>query len=847
MAQVRKRRRRSRIATTLRWIGWGVAAILVLVVGVLLGYRVVTLPQHAGSVELSGLKAPVQVLRDRHGVVHIRAEHDLDAFFALGHAHAQDRLWQLEMNRRIVAGRLAEVLGPAALTTDRVLRVLGVRQQAAQVLEALDPLTRSVLQAYVDGINAGVEQALEKPWKLSPEFLILGVRPGRWEPVDAIGWATMMAWDLSANLNTELLRAALWPKLGSQRLGQLMDTDPAIELPDRDAVYAQNWSVARADAPGGPAGAAAAALGAALHATLQAAFPSAGNEGIGSNNWVLDASHTLTGGALLANDPHLALGAPALWYLAHLSAPGLEVIGATLPGLPYVVLGRTERTAWGFTNTSPDSQDLYLERVDPADATRYRTPEGWASFETRNETIAVRGQRDVSLTVRSTRHGPVLSDVLPPAQQALAAAGQDKGYVLALRWSALDPGDRTISAGIGINRAQDWAAFDAALRDFHSPQQNIVFADREGTIAMVAPGRVPVRKPGNALSGIAPAPGWDARYDWDGYLAWEQLPRVVRPANGVIVTANQKVLGADPQSFIGAEFSQPHRYDRIQKLLAAKPRHDLASFAAIQADLASGTVAELLPVLIDTPPRSALGHRAMEMLRAWQAEGERGAPWMDPARAEPLIAIAWIDRLRSAMFADEVGEQVFAQLDAQRSRYRAQLRALTLPEEAHWCDDVRTPAVETCAQLAVDSLEATLVELQGRFGDDPARWRWGEAHVAVSEHRPFGKHPLLSRVFDLRVPTGGDAASVNAGKHNPWDTVAPFANRWGPSLRALYDLVEPDRSLFMISSGQSGHVLSPQYRDLALPWAAGEYLPMVSSRAAVDRATVERLELRPRR
>ena len=844
---VKTRGSRSRLVTTLRWTGLLVGAVVLLAVAALAGYRAVTLPDRSGSIELAGLRAPVEVLRDRHGVAHIRAANELDAFFALGHAHATDRLWQLEMNRRIVAGRLAEVLGPAALTTDRVLRVLGVRHQAAEVWAELDPATREILQAYVDGINAGADEASARPWKLSPEFLILGVRPGKWEPVDAIGWATMMAWDLSANLNTELLRAALWPRLGTERLSWLLDTDPVLALPDRDNVYADPVRLASGGQPAGNPLAAAAALGGPLHAMLQAAFPSAGNDGIGSNNWVIDASRSLTGGALLANDPHLALGAPALWYLAHLSAPGLEVIGATLPGLPYVVLGRTERTAWGFTNTSPDSQDLYLERLDPADAKRYRTPEGWAAFETRSETIAVRGQGDVQLTVRSTRHGPVISDALPTARQALTAAGQDAGYVLALRWTALEPGDRTIRAGIGMNRASDWAGFEAALRDFHAPQQNIVFADRAGTVAMIAPGRVPVRKPGNLLHGLAPAPGWDARYDWDGYLAWEQLPRVVQPANGVIVTANQRMIGVDPRAFIGAEFSRPERYDRIQKLLAAKPRHDLASFAAIQADVSSGTVAEILPLLLKTEGRSALGRRAMTMLRAWAAGGERSANWMGPDRPEPLIALAWIDRLRQAMFVDEVGSDLFAQLDTQRSRYTAQLRALTRAEDSLWCDDVRTPALESCAELAATTLESTLAELVGRYGEDPAAWRWGKAHEAISEHRPFGKQPFLARVFDLRVPAGGDAATVNAGRHNPWDETAPFADRWGPSLRALYDLAEPDRSKFMISSGQSGHVLSPQYGDLALPWSRNEYLPMVSSPAAVERAAVERLELRPRR
>jgi len=322
----------------LRRLGWAVVLLAVLLLGGLVAWRFAGMPQSTGTLAVAGPAAAIRVVREANGIPHVFAASERDAHFAIGLLHAQDRLWQLEMNRRIVAGRLAEVLGPAALDTDRFLRVLGVRRNAERVLAGLDVRTRASLQAYADGVNAGIALTRAQPWKLSPEFLILGVRPEPWTPVDSIGWSTMMAWDLSGNHATELLRFALSQRLSAQQMAQLMETDPPLALPDLGALYA--------------------GLDTAPALALLERLPPGNIDGVGSNNWVLDGRRTVSGKPLLANDPHLGLSAPALWYFAHLSAPGMDVIGATLPGLPAVVLGRNQRIAWGFTNTAPDSQDL---------------------------------------------------------------------------------------------------------------------------------------------------------------------------------------------------------------------------------------------------------------------------------------------------------------------------------------------------------------------------------------------------------------------------------------------------------------------------------------------------------
>jgi len=804
----------------LRWFAWSLLVLLGAAAAALGAYRFAGMPDTSGELRVAGAAAEIRIVRDAHGVPHVFAASERDAHFAIGLLHAQDRLWQLEMNRRIVAGRLAEALGPAALDTDRFLRTLGVRRNAERIAERLDAATRASLQAYADGVNAGIAIVRRQPWKLSPEFLLVGVRPELWTIADSIGWQTMMAWDLSGNHANELLRFALSQRLPSARIAQLLETDPPLRTADLGRLYQ--------------------GLDRGTVASLMHTMPPAGIDGIGSNNWVVDGRHSASGKPLLANDPHLGLASPALWYFAHLSAPGLDVIGATLPGLPAVVLGRNQRIAWGFTNTGPDTQDLFLEQVHPSDAGRYRTPDGWAAFAARDEVIRVKGRPEVRLTVRETRHGPVISDVHPGAAEGLRASGVGARHALAFQWTALGPDDTTVRAGLALNRAGSWEEFVAAMRDWTAPQQNMVYADVDGRIGFLAPGRVPRRKPGNDLHGLAPAPGWDPRYDWDGWVPFDGLPRAERPPGGMVVTANQNVVAPGSPHFLGAEWTLPYRHDRIRERLAARERHDVASFASIQSDVVSRSVLELMPALRGANPSTPAGRAALAMLRDWRGQ-------MAADAAEPLIATAWIDRLRRLVFEDEVGESLFPLLERQRVRNRTLLHALTRADQAHWCDDVRTPAVEACGPLVDRALDEAVRDLAARYGDDPAAWRWGRAHEAVSEHRPFSKVAALARIFEIRVPSPGDAQTVNVGRHNPWDAAEPFANRWAASLRAIYDLSNPDASRFIHSTGQSGHVLSPHYRDLADRWARVEYLPMVTDRARIEKDAYATLVVRPSR
>ncbi|WKB53520.1 penicillin acylase family protein [Eleftheria terrae] len=792
----------------MRRVLWAIVALVVLVIGGLWLYIHRALPQQEGVVAVprQALKAPVRITRDAHGIPTIEGETMADVMWGLGFVHAQDRLWQLELHRRIGAGRLAEAFGETALGTDIFLRSLGVRRVAQQQLQSVSGEGREALEAYAAGVNAYVSQHLKaRP----PEFLLLGLQPGRWEPADSLAWMTMMAWDLGANWNNELLRLRLALKLPLERINQLLPPYRGeAPLPTTD--YTELFRSLKVDA--------------GLGEQAQRFAPESGIEGVGSNNWVVAGSHTTSGRPLLANDPHLRLSAPALWYFARLQAPGWKVAGATMPGVPAVVLGQNEHIAWGYTNTGPDVQDLYLEQLHPDDPQQYLTPTGWARFDTHEEQIAVKGGMPRTITVRSSRHGPVISDA-PGAAEGLTGPPARPAFALAMRWTALDVPNTTFEAGLAMNRARTVDEFVAASARHLAPMQNMVVADVSGRIGMVAAGRVPVRGARHDLRGLVPAPGWDAKYDWTGYLDASLTPREFDPPRGWIATANQRIHPPDYPHFLTSEWTAPYRAERIEQLLGEPGRHDVDSMAALQADEVSLAARQLLPLLLQARSSHPLAARVRALLQRFDGR-------MAADRAEPLILWAWTRQATELMVADELGPALWTQYRT-RSFYDAVERML-LDRQAWWCDNKTTPAVETCQQLMDSALDRALDELQAAYGADPQRWQWGQAHQARSEHRPFSKVKSLARWFELRVPVGGDTHTVNAsrvGLREDELTGRFYLNEHGPSLRAIYDLGTPGQSRFMQSTGQSGLPFSRAYRSFLQPWAEGQYVPLWAAEA----------------
>ena len=785
-----------------RWFGWSVLGLLGLLLLTAAGgywWLLRSLPDVDGEVVVKGLEKPVTITRDRHGIPHIEAETFEDAVFAQGFVHAQDRLWQLEFQRRVGAGRLSEVVGEHGLPTDRFMRMLGLYRLAEASLDHLSADSIAWLEAYAAGVNAFLAQ---RTGPLPPEFLILGhadIEP--WTPADSVVWIKVMALDLSRNWRSELLRARLAKRLSNEQIADLWPSYPK-DAPITLAGLARSLDLE----------------------TLAAALPPGPQPGIGSNAWVVAGERSVTEKPLLANDPHLGLRAPGTWYLAHLKAPELELIGAGLPGVPGIVLGHNGEIAWGMTNTGPDTQDLFIERIDPDDATRYLTPDGSAAFETRDETIRVKDGEPMTLQVRTTRHGPVISDLVGGSEDIL-----DGGQVLALAWTALVEEDVSIQTLFDLTKVRDWQSFLLAVSDSVAPQQNVFYGDQSGHIGFVAPGKVPVRRQGD---GLWPAPGWNGDFDWIDAIPFDALPNESDPKAGMLLNGNNRIVPEDYPHLITAIWEPPYRARRMESLLL-DGRHDLESFGSIQLDQFSLLADDLLPLMLEMAPADDVTSSAMQDLAAWDRIMRADA-------FEPLIFAAWYRQFSRLAYADELGPLFLSYWNI-----RPQFIELILKEKPAWCDDQTTDQVESCGDILARALARALDGLEERYGADRSAWRWGEAHKARMRHPIFDGLPVLQDMFNIILPTGGDSVTVNVGHYVLGNDRDPFASIQAASYRAVYDLFDLDRSRFIAATGQSGNPLSPHYRDLSALWAAGETVRMERDPEAYLQSPSGRLTLKP--
>ncbi len=766
-------------------------------------------PLSTGEIRVAGLSADVEITRNEIGVPHIRAVTFDDALFGLGYAHAEDRLWQMEMNRRIGAGRLSEIFGPETLDKDKFLRTLGVYRVAERSFANLTDRAQAAFRSYALGVNAFFET---RRGFLPLEFLLLGHEPEPWQVEDSLVWLKMMAWDLGGNWEKEWLRYRLMQRLSPAQVEEFLPPHPGDErpaLPDFRSLYAE-----------------AGFDGERLLAMAPAVLP----DGAGSNNWVVSGEHTTSGKPLLANDPHLGLQAPAVWYYARLTTPDLDVVGATLPGVPGIYLGHNGRIAWGFTNTGPDVQDLYIEKIVAGEPDRYLAPDGPRPFTVRQERIFIKDDDPVTLMVRTSRHGPILSDVLGSARTELP---QD--YALALAWTALREDDLTAQAVFGIMAAKDWAQFKEALRSFHTPQQSIVYADVEGNIGFYAAGRIPLRKGDNDAMGLLPVPGWGSKYDWDGFVPFEELPQSFNPESGFVVTANQKIVPDDYPHHLTYDWTLPYRARRLEALITGYESHSLETFKEMQGDVLSLVATELLPLMANIEPSGELGKQALDLLNVWDRR-------MEGDRPEPLIFYGWMRDLTRLVYADELGP-LFQKNWKPRPLFMKHVLSNS-GGQAVWCNNTTTSETETCRQLLELALDLALADLADRYGDDPRDWRWAEAHYAHSEHRPFTRDARLSWLFDIKVESPGGPYTLNVGRPEFADEDEPFASHHAASLRAIYDLGDLDRSVFVQTTGQSGNPLSANYDSLAWPWSERRYAPL-STRVGPKAARAnDRLELK---
>lgn len=801
-------------------------------------------PDTSGTVQIAGIKGDVKVLRDDLGIPQIYADTPEDLFLAQGYVHAQDRFYEMDFRRHVTAGRLAELVGDAALETDKYVRTLGWRRVAQQELALLDDETLSLLRAYARGVNAYIENRSAS--KLSLEYSVLALTgpdytPEPWTMVDSLAWIKAMAWDLRSNMDDEIDRVLATQKLSISDVEELYPAYPkghATIVGDEGTVVGDQFAARGAATPTDASLARAAVASLSKARSGAEALPAllGIGDGIGSNSWVVDGSHSTTGKPILANDPHLAPSMPGIWYQVGLhcrtvsKACPYDVSGFSFSGLPGVVAGHNAKIAWGVTTMYADVADLYLERVvgDTYEFNGKQIP-----LETRKETFKVAGGDTETITVRSTRHGPLLSDLdddIDDVGTSLQRTTEQGTYEVALRWTALDPSP-TIKAVFALGKAQNWEQFRAAAKLFTVPSQNLVYADVDGNIGYQSPGTIPIRKKGD---GRWPVPGWDSSYGWNGSIPFDSLPRLYNPDEGFIVTANNKVIGDQYPAVLGADTAAGYRSERIRELIEAKDKLSVQDMSDIQNDTYSALAARLVPALLDVRLESKYYREGPQTLKDWdfKQDADSSAAAYFNAVWSNLLADTFRDQLPKAVWPSG-GERWFSVVDA------------ILDEPASpWWDDVTTPERETRDDVLARAMREARDELTRFQSRTPEKWRWGAMHTLSLVNPTLGDSGVgaVNWLFN-RGPyrIGGGSGIVNA---TSWDATEGYEITSAPSMRMIVDLADLDRSRWIQLTGNSGHAFHDNYLDQQKLWAKGETAPWPFGQKAVEKAAKRELTLK---
>jgi penicillin amidase len=761
-----------------------------------------SLPAADGRTIRAGVLQPVEITRDDKGVVIINAKTDHDAFFAMGFAHAQDRLWQLELERRIAGGRLSEIFGRTAASQDAWMRTLGLYDSAKLSWPKLSLDAQASLTAYGAGINAWLNQNPTLP----PEFLAFGLQPALWREVDSLAWAKVFALNLSNNM---------WNEMSNLTASQYLSKGQMVDL----LGYSQSDLSSIAKPTNMAIGTTFADLF-ALQKSLESEI-GIGGRYVGSNAWAVSGKLMQDGRAALANDTHLRLQIPSPWYVARLKGGRLDVSGMTLVGLPVVIFGENGEIAWGGTSMTADVQDLYIEQPNPEDLTQYKHDRGWVDFQTHSETINIKADFPASLRatveplkiqVRKTLHGPIVSDVVGAFDQPVA-----------LRWTALDPDDISYESFFRVNYAHDWSSFKDAFKTYVAPALNLLYVDKSNNIGSIGIGRIPIRAKGQ---GRLPVAGWTNEYAWNGYIPFKDWPQRFNPDKGYIVSANDKLVDSDYPYFISADWAPPNRARRIKQLLQDKISNGeliaIDYVERMQGDTVDLSVRGLLEYLKQVSPDGPEQQRALNYLSAWEG---------DMARDSQAAAIffVWIGHLREELFSSAL--QVYWNKQRQSDEitkivsstsYDQILNALTA-RSSNWCGSETSADGRPCGSLLSHSLNMTIKELKKLRGSNMDSWRWGDIHQTLYEHRPFSGISSLAPIFERRIPSGGSPDTINVA-NAVYDESVGYEQTFGAGFRQIIQMKEASvHHIYMNSTGQSGNVLGKHYDDMVKPFRAVQY------------------------
>ena len=796
--------------------------------------------------ENAGLDGPVDIYRDANGIPHIYAETAHDLFLAQGYVHAQDRFWQMDFQRAVGHGRLAQIFGDSQVETDKFLRTLGWSRIVDEEFASMPPEAQALLTAYAAGVNAYLEE--RTPLRLSLEYSVLKLtngsyKPLPWEPADTLVWAKAMAWDLRSNMDTEIARAVISHEVGADRVDDLFPVYPA----DRPVTVPGHGGTTAA-AVGQDAMVAASELLGTVADRVGLLDDLLGISGadIGSNNWVLSGDLTDTGKPILANDPHLGIQMPSIWYEngLHCAPRGpdcdLEVAGFSLLGVPAVVLGHNDRIAWGVTNLAADVQDLYIEKLNPDNPNQYEVNGQWVDMDVYTETLIIAGGKKTDFEVRVTRHGPIISDSYGApldelAEQTDLALPED--YAVSLQWTALQP-SRLVEAIMGINQAANWQQFRQALSKWDVPSQNFVYADVDGNIGYQMPGRIPIRADGD---GRLPVPGWTNQYEWTGFIPFEELPNRYNPPEGFIVTANNAVVDGSYPYHLAREWSYGTRAQRIIDLIeGAEEPISVAMIEDMQRDNRNLMAEEIIPYLTALDSSVPEVVKAQELLAAWGTQPEPFQQGIDSSHGA-LFAAVW-RHLLATTYHDDLPEDYWP---VGRDRMFEAIR-LILPDQTNeWWDNQATSNVETRDTVLETAMQAAWNEMVAELGDNPDDWRWGELHTASFRNATFGESGIapIEWIFNRgRFETSGGGDIVNA---TTWNAAEGYEVIALPSMRMIVDLDDFARSRALHTTGQSGHAFHKHYIDMADLWVANDTQPLLWDRASIEADAEGHLRLLP--
>jgi len=801
------------MAILFRWsLRLALAMIGLLIAGVFLIYYLASqsLPEYEKTVGLPGVIEPTEIIRDTFNVPHIVAARDEDVFFGLGYAHAQDRLWQIMLMRRTAQGRLSEIFGAETLQTDKLLRRLDLYSLAQTSVAAQSSDARRALKAYAEGVNARIyEINRDALGRGAPEMFIFPTDVSPWRPADSLAILKLMSVQLSGHLANEVLRAKTSLKLNNaDRLSDIMPDAPGQVIADLEQYSAVIPALG----------------GTALTAQSQtwddlSPFPSVKMAGA-SNVFAAAPFRAAAGGTLLANDPHLGLTAPTIWYLAHLELSSGGVIGATIPGIPIVLSGRSAMLGWGLTSSYLDDQDLLIEELDPERPEYYRAPEGYKKFLSRETIINIKDHPPVTITLRWSDNGPIL-----PGTHYGIAEITPKGHVAALSWTALGGADPSFTAGFNLMGAQNVSQALALLENYQSPSENIILADSD-QIVMKTIGLMPLRAASHQTQGRMPSLGWRTENRWQGQIEYARNPEFTNPAGGILGNTNNKVSSGEFPEHMSFDWGDSQRIQRWKRLMQGRKVHTRESFIEAQLDTVSFTARALLPLIgsdlwftSQAAPQGTLARNrktALDLLAEWNGEMNEHMP-------EPLIFSAWMRALQNRLIRDELGP--LADKFAHMEPLFIERVFRNINGAAQWCDVIQSAKQETCDEISRLALDDALVWLAEKYGSNMEAVRWGEAHQALHRHATLGRVPLLSYFVNIYQPTSGGDNTLLRGKTSGAEP-EPFFNVHAAGYRGVYDFADPDSSVFVTATGQSGHFLSRHYDDLGQLWRRGEYIPM---------------------